>query len=198
MQVVFFVDLSLQLPVHGQPQQVRILLARCQGRVEFSMAQDILQVVDGPTRVLHLLFHRILEIAREVFDLFYFLVEVTPETRESQNHVLLNLPGFVGLDKGLFVVVAQDLQGIVEATRRKKAWRRRRVVQDIGELEKRLGPVFIVRLNLSKVSNEVLQDFAPRFHKASQQQALGHENDSLPWNLLARASVGLPEVGTGQ
>ena len=116
VQVVLFVDLSLQLAVHGQSQEVRILLARSQGRVEFSLTKHLLEVVDGFASCSHLTVDGVLEVPRKVLDLLYFLVEVTAKTSQSQYDVLFDLACLVRLLEGKLVVIPQDLEGIVEAT----------------------------------------------------------------------------------
>jgi hypothetical protein len=81
MQVILFVDLLLQLPIYGQPQQVRILLAGRQGRVELGLAQDILKVLHGPPGNIHLLVDRVFEVPRQVLDLLDLLLEIAAQAR---------------------------------------------------------------------------------------------------------------------
>lgn len=74
VQIVLFVNLSLNLSVYGQSQQIGILLASSLGRIKGGLAKSLLQVIDGFSCVFHLLANRAFEIARETLDLLDLLL----------------------------------------------------------------------------------------------------------------------------
>lgn len=203
VQVVLLLDLSLDLAVDGQAQEIGILLPRDGGGIDVAVAEHVLQVVDGPPGAVHLLVDRILEVAGQALDLLDLQVEVAPQAGEGLDDVLLDLAGLVGLEDGRLVVVAQDAQGVVQTAGGQEAGRRRRVVEDVGELDERLGLVLVVGLDFPEVGNEVLEQLPPGWTGGAvsavrRETGTGRGRAALPWKRLARASVGLPWVGTGQ
>ncbi|RBQ70685.1 hypothetical protein VDGD_21507 [Verticillium dahliae] len=114
VQVVLLIDLALHLPVDSETQEVGVLLAGRGGRVRVALANGLLQRLDQFARGVHLLLDRVLEVARQALDLLDLLVQVTAESCQGQDDVLLDLSGLVRLDNGVLVVDAQDLHGIHE------------------------------------------------------------------------------------
>ena len=129
MEVILLINLPLELPINRQPQKIRILLARGQRRVKLGLAKDLLKLIDGLPGTIHLLLDRILKVASQPLDLFDLRVEIVAQADESQDHVLLDLLGLSRFGDGLLVEVAQDLQGVIDATFAKEPRRSTDAVQ---------------------------------------------------------------------
>jgi len=77
------------------------------------------------------------------------------------DYICFNIARLVGFSNGLLVEVAEDAVGIVQASLDQECGGRIGVVDDIGDLDERLGAVFVGRGYLSEVGNEVLEELAP-------------------------------------
>ncbi|PNY29181.1 hypothetical protein TCAP_00901 [Tolypocladium capitatum] len=153
VEVVLLVNLALDLAIYGQTQQVRILPTRRGRGINLVLVQDIGERVHGLFCAVHFAIDGVLEVAGKVLDLLDLLLEIAPETGEGEDDVLLDLLGLVGLLDGGPVVVAQELEGIVDTGRLEEVGGRGDVVGDVGELAKGLGSVLVVRLDLAVVGD---------------------------------------------
>lgn len=80
------------------------------------------------------------------------------------------------------MVIPKDLERVVQSARREEAGRRGRVVDDIGKLEKRLGPMLVVRLYFPKIRNEIFEDLPPSYTAtlAAMRQKCDKESLKMP------------------
>ncbi len=161
MQVVFLVNLALNLAVDSQAQQKWVLLASGRRRILLILIEVVGQATDSAASVAHFLFDRILKIARELLDLLYLLLQVTAQASEGENDILLNVPCLARLRDGSLIVSAYHLDSVVNAGRLEKVAGRVEVVGGIVEFAECLGALLIMRLNLAEVGNEVLEDLSP-------------------------------------
>ncbi len=106
MQIVLLINLLLNLTVRSEFQQVRIFLPSHLRRVNVRLPQTILQFVHGSARILHLFIYGVLEIAREIFNLLYLLVQITSQPHKSQNDIILDFFRLVGLCDARLVIRA--------------------------------------------------------------------------------------------
>jgi hypothetical protein len=90
VQIVFLVNLLLNLTIRSKLQQIRVFLPSHLGGVNIGLSQTILQLVHGSARIFHLLVYGVLEITREIFDLLDFLIQITSQSYKSQNDIILN------------------------------------------------------------------------------------------------------------
>lgn len=137
------------------------MLAGCRGRISLVLVQSISQVADRLLSVFHLAIGRVLKIAGEVLDLFNFLLQVAPEAGEGQDNVLLYIPRLFCFINGDTVVVAQELERVVDAGRFQKIGWCCHVTRHMGKFDKRLGSMFVVGLDLTEVGDEVLEYLSP-------------------------------------
>jgi hypothetical protein len=89
------------------------------------------------------------------------LRKIGPETTELVDDVCFYVAGLVGLCNCLFVKVAEDAIGVVQASFNEERRWGVGVVDNIGDFYERLGAVFIGGSNLAEVGNEVFEELAP-------------------------------------
>lgn len=200
VQIGLLVNLPLNLPVNRQPHQIRILLPRGKRRVHLGLPQHVLQRIHGLPRPVHLLVHRVFEVARQVADLLDLLVEVTPQPRECQNDVGLDLLGAGRVLAGGAVMAADDVDCVVEAALGgEEGGMVGEVVGGGGDAVCGLCAGFVMGLDFFEEGYEVLEELSPRCRVlVSAVFAGGGRTYDVLWNLVASASVGFPPVGTGQ
>ena len=151
MEIVLLINLALNLTVDSQSQEERILLASGGSLVDFAFVENIGESGDGLAGVVHLLVYRVLEVAGEVLDLLDLLLQITAQTSESEDDILLNLTGLVRLLHSLFVIVTEQLESVIDSGRLEEAGGGGDIVGGVAELDQGLGSAFVVVLNLAEV-----------------------------------------------
>ena len=110
------------------------MLARGQGRVDFSLAKDVLEVLDGLASGGHLSLNGILEVPGKVLDLLNLLLKIAAESCQGQYHILFDLARLARLLQGELVIASQDVEGIVKTAALEEALRRNSVAEDSRQL----------------------------------------------------------------
>jgi hypothetical protein len=118
MEIVLFVNLSFQLTICGKSEQIRILFPRHLRWIHIRLSQCFTQYLYRSASIFHLLLHGVLEIAREILDLFYLLLQITAQARQSKYNIILDRLRAVGFDRRCLMVIAQDFQGVIDAAGR--------------------------------------------------------------------------------
>lgn len=121
VEIVLFFQLLPDLLVDGQPQQIRVLLADCEGGIQLVLAEPFLQQLDGAPGGVHLLVDRVLEVARKVLDFLDLELQVAPKPRQGQDHVLLNLSSLDGVAYRGLGVVSDYVDAVIEITGAEKS-----------------------------------------------------------------------------
>lgn len=134
MEVVFLVNLALNLAVDGETEQEGVLLASGRGRVDLALIEDVGEGADSLGGGAHLLLDRVFEVARQLLDFLNLLLKIASEASEGEDDVLLNVAGLLGLLDGRLVVGANQLQSIVDAGRLEEALWRGHIVGSVAEL----------------------------------------------------------------
>jgi hypothetical protein len=161
MEVVFFVNLLLDLTIDTQTHYVWISFACDSIWVRVNQSQRLLERSHAlPCRLLFLL-DVVLKVARKGFDLLDLLRQIRAEAAQLVDDIRLDVASFVRLHHSLLVEVAHDAVGIIEASVDKEGSRRIGVVDDVGDLEEALRAMLVRRGYLAEVGNEVLEELAP-------------------------------------
>lgn len=134
MQIVFLINLALDLTINGEAEKEGILLARGGRGVNLILIEDIRKGADGLGGGAHLLLYRILEVARKLLDFLDLLLQIASQTSEGEDNVLFNLLGLVRFLNGGFIVRAKELQGVFNTGRLEKAIWSGHIVDSIAKL----------------------------------------------------------------
>lgn len=121
VEIVLLINLALNLTVDSQSQEERILLASGGSLIDFALVENISESGDGLAGVVHLLVYRVLEVTGEVLDLLDLLLQITAQTGEGEDDVLLNLTSLVRLLHSLFVIVTEQLESVIDSGRLEEA-----------------------------------------------------------------------------
>lgn len=95
VQVVFLLDLPLELSIHGHLDEEGIVLAGHCGSVVVDATQGILQRAHSFPRGFLLLCDGILEVAGETFNFLDLLLQITPQTCQLEDDLVLKISRLV-------------------------------------------------------------------------------------------------------
>jgi hypothetical protein len=136
VEIVLLVNLSLDLALNTQADDVGIAFTRDSTRVGIDHSQRFLELRYTFSCILFLPLDVVLEIARERLDLLDLLSEICSKAAELIDDISLDVSCLVGLGNGLLVEVAENAVSIIQASFKKKCRGHIRVVDDIGHFEK--------------------------------------------------------------
>lgn len=108
MQIVFLLDLLLDLPVNSQPHNKRIASPGCRRRVGVDKTQSFVQMADRLAGTLDFLVHCIFKITRQALDLLGLLLQIVPEPHKLVDHLVLHLGSLVCFQIALAMEIPEN------------------------------------------------------------------------------------------
>lgn len=134
MEVVFLVNLSLDLAINTQTDHIGITFASNCGGIRVNKRESFFECCDTLACGFLLFLNGVFEVARQGFDFLDLLSQIRPQTTQLVNDFILNIPSFVGFCDRLLMKVSQDPIRIIESALGKEYGRRIRIVNDVGNL----------------------------------------------------------------
>jgi hypothetical protein len=157
VEVIFFVNLALNLTLNAQPNHVRITFANRRSWIRIDKGQSSLKSTNGFASVFLLLVDRVLKVTGQGSDLFDLEGQVVSQICQLDHNLIFNIPSFVCINDGLPVIITEYAIGVIEASFREKERRCAGVVDNI----RYFGALLIRELNFPEIRDDILQKLAP-------------------------------------